>query len=111
MYVPVAPQVVGRVYHRGSGERHAVRLPSFPSFEGYSLQEFDRVQEGELSALNRLVAEREDAMLADEFHDKLLYNSGLAGGHLSNAQVAALQRMWNTLAQRCDTSELSCYQV
>lgn len=72
-------QIVGRVYHRGSGERHVVRLPSYPAFEGYSLEEFDSVDEGELSKLNRLVAEREQAMMGHEFHDKLLYNIGVAG--------------------------------
>lgn len=56
---------VTQVYHRGSGERHLVRLPSFPSFEGYTLSELDRADEGELSTLNRRVAQHEDDVLAD----------------------------------------------
>jgi hypothetical protein len=31
-------EVVGRQFHRGSGDRHYVRLDSYPAFEGYSLQ-------------------------------------------------------------------------
>lgn len=39
----VDAEVVGRQYHRGSGDRHFVRMDSYPKFEGYSLEEFDRV--------------------------------------------------------------------
>jgi hypothetical protein len=31
-------EVVGRQFHRGSGDRHYVRVKSYPAFEGYSLQ-------------------------------------------------------------------------
>jgi hypothetical protein len=31
-------EVVGRQFHRGSGDRHYVRMDSYPAFEGYSLQ-------------------------------------------------------------------------
>lgn len=31
-------EVVGRVYHKGSGDRHYSRLPTAPKFEGYSLE-------------------------------------------------------------------------
>jgi hypothetical protein len=30
--------IVGRQFHRGSGDRHFVRLDSYPAFEGYSLE-------------------------------------------------------------------------
>lgn len=41
------------------------------------LQEFDRINEGELSAVTRLASEREDNMMWKEFRDKLLKNLGL----------------------------------
>jgi hypothetical protein len=145
-------EVVGRQFHRGSGDRHYVRMDSYPSFEGYSLQvrggglrrvagvgallmlnvgqrclcvedvgacqlanrcgwlvgvilktpynkglltvslivadllllllllllqEFDSIEEGELSTLSRLAAEREDNMMWKEFRERLLHNIGL----------------------------------
>jgi hypothetical protein len=50
------------------------------------LQEFDKIQEGELSTLSRLAAEREDSMMWKEFRERLLRNIGLvsaAGDHSS----------------------------
>jgi hypothetical protein len=41
------------------------------------LQEFDSIQEGELSTLSRLAAEREDNMMWKEFRERLLHNIGL----------------------------------
>jgi hypothetical protein len=40
-------------------------------------QEFDAIQEGELSTLSRLAAEREDNMMWKEFRERLLRNIGL----------------------------------
>ncbi|KAG1656822.1 hypothetical protein FOA52_008456 [Chlamydomonas sp. UWO 241] len=40
-------RVAQKVYHRGSGERHVVRLPSYPAFEGYTLNQLDAADEGE----------------------------------------------------------------
>lgn len=74
--------IVGRVYHRGSGERHIKRLATYPKFEGLSLQEFDQVDEGEISKLNRLVAQREESTMVKEFQQKILYNLGLVGEDL-----------------------------
>lgn len=31
-------EIVGRQFHKGSGDRHFIRLDSLPSFEGYSLE-------------------------------------------------------------------------
>jgi hypothetical protein len=70
-------RVAGKVFNRGSGERHVVRLPSYPRFEGYTLQEFDRAQEGELSQLNREVARREEQEQVERFSSSLAYNLGL----------------------------------
>ncbi|KAI8464465.1 MAG: hypothetical protein J3K34DRAFT_491425 [Monoraphidium minutum] len=55
--------VVGRQYHRGSGERHFVR-------------------EGELSLLTRRAAEAEDDIMWREFRERIMYNLGLAGAGL-----------------------------
>jgi hypothetical protein len=41
------------------------------------LQEFDTIQEGELSRLTRLATEREDNMMWKEFREALLRNIGL----------------------------------
>eukprot|EP00879_Flechtneria_rotunda_P026500 GHRR01028258.1.p1 GENE.GHRR01028258.1~~GHRR01028258.1.p1 ORF type:complete len:153 (+),score=37.25 GHRR01028258.1:514-972(+) len=41
------------------------------------LQDFDRIQEGELSTISRLAAEREDNMMWKEFRERLLRNMGL----------------------------------
>ena len=111
-------KVAGKVHHRGSGERHLVRLPSYPKFEvkrvlrrcytscpafdisarsharhdvrtpflilillvlsqGYTLQQFDQAQEGELSQLNREVAKREEEEHVSRFSSSLIYNLGL----------------------------------
>ncbi|GAX83368.1 hypothetical protein CEUSTIGMA_g10793.t1 [Chlamydomonas eustigma] len=75
-------RVAGKVYHRGSGERHVVRLPTYPAFEGYALKEFDRAQEGEISQLNREVASREETALLARFKSGLAYNLGLVGQDL-----------------------------
>lgn len=68
-----------RIYHRGSGEHHQVALPSYPHFEGHSLELLDTCEEGELSALERLQAEREDDAMWKDFREKLLANLGLVG--------------------------------
>ncbi|GIL73658.1 hypothetical protein Vretimale_5458 [Volvox reticuliferus] len=75
-------KVAGKVYGSGSGERHVARLPTYPAFEGYSLEEFDRVGEGEISALNRKVAERLDEEMYDRFRKDLLFNLGVRGERL-----------------------------
>jgi hypothetical protein len=31
-------EVAGRIYHKGSGERHVAHMPSYPTFEGYRLE-------------------------------------------------------------------------
>ncbi|GFR43188.1 hypothetical protein Agub_g4180 [Astrephomene gubernaculifera] len=80
-------KVAGRVYGTGSGERHVARLPSYPAFEGYSLEEFDRATEGELGALNRQVAERTDAAMYERFRSDLLYNLGLRGEKLRHGEA------------------------
>jgi hypothetical protein len=69
-----------RVYNRGSGERHHVALPSYPHFEGRPLAEVDEVEEGELSALGRHAALREDDAMYADFQEKLLFNLGLVRG-------------------------------
>ena len=79
-------QVVGRIYHRGSGDRHSLRSPSFPAFEGYSLAEADGAGEGELSRINRVAGAREQGMMAAEFRDKLLYNLGVTGAYVCTCQ-------------------------
>ena len=49
------------------------------------LQVFDSIQEGELSTISRLAAEREDNMMWKEFRERLLRNIGL---------VSATLRFW-----------------
>ncbi|WIA08767.1 hypothetical protein OEZ85_008190 [Tetradesmus obliquus] len=92
-------EVVGRQFHRGSGDRHYVRLQSYPSFEGYSLEEFDSIQEGELSTISRLAAEREDNMMWKEFRERLLRNIGLTAPdlyqHLNKARPPRPRRGWS----------------
>jgi hypothetical protein len=34
----VEAQVVGRQFHRGSGDAHFVSVPTYPKFEGLSLE-------------------------------------------------------------------------
>ncbi|EFJ42573.1 hypothetical protein VOLCADRAFT_107208 [Volvox carteri f. nagariensis] len=75
-------RVAGKVYGSGSGERHVARLPTYPAFEGYSLEEFDRAGEGEMSALNRKASEQLDAEMYDRFRKDLLFNLGLRGEKL-----------------------------
>lgn len=53
--------------------------------QGYSLEEFDRAAEGELSALNRLVAERTEGQMYDRFRSDLLYNLGAVSGGTEEA--------------------------
>ena len=65
-----------------TGERHLVRLPTYPLFEGYPLKDFDSVNEGEVSRVNREVAQKEEEELAFTFHRNLLFNLGLVGGKL-----------------------------
>ncbi|KAG2429292.1 hypothetical protein HXX76_011060 [Chlamydomonas incerta] len=77
--------VAGRVYARGSGERHVVRLPTYPAFEGYPLSELDRAAEGELGALNRLVAARTEAAQWAAFRRDLLFNLGVRGEKLRDS--------------------------
>jgi hypothetical protein len=45
------------------------------------MQEFDQIEEGELSKISRLAAEREDNMMWKEFREKLLLNIGLVSAH------------------------------
>lgn len=45
--------------------------------QGYSLSEFDRASEGELSSLNRKLSEAEEADMAARFRADLLYNLGV----------------------------------
>ncbi|GIL49442.1 hypothetical protein Vafri_5773 [Volvox africanus] len=75
-------RVGGKVYGSGSGERHVARLPTYPAFEGYSLEEFDRAGEGELSVLNRKVSERLEEDMYDRFRKDLLLNLGVRGEKL-----------------------------
>eukprot|EP00198_Chlamydomonas_reinhardtii_P007297 XP_001696633.1 predicted protein [Chlamydomonas reinhardtii] len=75
-------EVAGRVYARGSGERLVVRLPTYPAFEGYPLSELDKAREGELGALNRLVAARTAAAQWAAFRRDLLFNLGVRGEKL-----------------------------
>ncbi|GLC34890.1 hypothetical protein PLESTM_000250800 [Pleodorina starrii] len=75
-------RVAGKVYGSGSGERHVARLPTYPAFEGYSLEEFDRAGESELSALNRKLAESLDEQMYDRFRNDLLFNLGVRGEKL-----------------------------
>lgn len=75
-------RAASKVYHRGSGENHLVRLPTYPSFEGYPLRDFDEIQEGEVSRLNREVAKREEEELYSGFSRNLLFNLGLSGAEL-----------------------------
>jgi len=82
-------QVAGKLYHRGSGERHVVRLSTYPAFEGYSLEQYDKLEEGELSQLNRLMAEREEAELYARFRSDLLFNLGLVGEKLWDPSLPA----------------------
>ena len=49
------------------------------------MQEFDQLGgEGELSVLNRLVAQREDDMMYGEFKERMLYNLGLVSKQTDN---------------------------
>ncbi|KAG2437603.1 hypothetical protein HYH02_011243 [Chlamydomonas schloesseri] len=80
-------KVAGRVYARGSGERHVVRLPTYPAFEGYPLSELDRAREGELSQLNRLVAARTAAAQWAAFRRDLLFNLGVRGEKLRDSAL------------------------
>ncbi|KAL6759912.1 hypothetical protein V8C86DRAFT_1198199 [Haematococcus lacustris] len=75
----------GKVFHRGSGERQLVHLPTYPSFEGYPLEALDQCNEGELSALNRRVATEQEAALVDKFRAELLFNLGLRGEGVRDA--------------------------
>ena len=52
------------------------------AFQGYTLQEFDKVQEGELSQLNREVARREEEEHVTRFSSSLAYNLGLVRGRV-----------------------------
>lgn len=52
---------------------------------GHLLQEFDSIQEGELSTISRLAAEREDNMMWKEFRERLLRNIGLVSALLQQA--------------------------
>ncbi len=50
-------------------------------------QEFDRIDEGEVSALSQQVAKREEAMMWREFREKMLYNLGLVGAAFDTVLV------------------------
>lgn len=52
--------------------------PNHP--QGYSLEEFDQIAEGEVSQLNRLTAAKLDDEMYERFHDSLLFNLGVVGG-------------------------------
>lgn len=83
--------VVGqKIYWRGSGERHRVKLPTFPTFEGLTLAEFDKLDEGEVSKATRLASLRQDELMFREFHESLLHNLGLAGTDLHIGMKHAL---------------------
>ncbi|KXZ45193.1 hypothetical protein GPECTOR_57g483 [Gonium pectorale] len=55
------------------------------TLEGYSLEEFDSAREGELSALNRKLAEKQDAEMYERFRSDLLYNLGVRGEKLRDS--------------------------
>ncbi|KAG2486199.1 hypothetical protein HYH03_015161 [Edaphochlamys debaryana] len=82
-------RVAGRVYARGSGERHVARLPSFPAFEGYPLEQFDSVREGALSAANRALGAEQEAAMQGRFRADLLYNLGVRGEKLRDVRPGA----------------------
>lgn len=88
-------KVVKRVYWRGSGERLFMRLPTYPAFEGYTLQEFDNINEGEISQLNRVVAQRVDDDMWEEFRETLLYHLGVIGEGLKVTGLDIYKRHHN----------------
>ena len=48
-----------------------------PCSQGYTLDQFDRADEGEISQLNREVAKREEDELYKRFQSNLLFNLGM----------------------------------
>jgi hypothetical protein len=79
----VEAAVVGRQFHRGSGERHVAQVPTFPSFDGRPLDEASAEgAESELSALAREAARREDSSMWRDFRARLLHNLGVSGPDL-----------------------------
>jgi hypothetical protein len=75
--------IVGRQYHRGSGERHVALVPTFPSFDGRPLSEASgEGAESELSAAAREAAKREDDSMWRDFRARLLHNLGVSGTDL-----------------------------
>jgi len=72
--------IVGRQFHRGSGERHVAQVPTYPSFDGRPLDAASAEgAESELSALARGAARREDDGMWRDFRERLLHNLGVSG--------------------------------
>jgi hypothetical protein len=79
--------IVGRQYHRGSGERHVAMIPTYPSFDGRPLAQASPASsdaaaplpESELSAAAREASRREDDGMWRDFRARLLHNLGVSG--------------------------------
>eukprot|EP00798_Chlamydomonas_sp_ICE-L_P000059 gene59-12878_t len=75
---------------------------------GYSLKEFDSLEEGELSHLNRLVAQKEEDRMGEAFASNLLFNLGLRGEELRDASKRAL---WANLDSSIARNSMVVYDI